>query len=130
LEGEGVLTDKVESTEKKNAFDFVLWKKSKENEPMWDSPWGKGRPGWHIECSTMAAEFFKEFPIDIHSGGIDLRFPHHDNEIAQSEAYYNCDSWVKYFLHSGHLHILGRKMAKSLKNFITISEILTKFNAR
>ena len=68
--------------EKKSETDFALWKKSKENEPKWDSPWGQGRPGWHIECSAMAAEYFKEYPLDIHSGGIDLRFPHHDNEIA------------------------------------------------
>ena len=91
LEGEGVLTTDLEASEKINKFDFALWKKSKEGEPWWDSPWGKGRPGWHIECSCMAAEYFKEWPIDIHSGGIDLRFPHHDNEIAQSEAYYECD---------------------------------------
>lgn len=80
-EGEGVLTD-IETSDKKNKFDFALWKKSKENEPEWNSPWGMGRPGWHIECSAMASEFFQEYPIDIHSGGIDLRFPHHDNELA------------------------------------------------
>lgn len=80
-EGEGVLAD-TESKDKKNPFDFALWKKSKTGEPEWDSQWGKGRPGWHIECSAMVSEFFKEYPIDIHSGGIDLRFPHHDNEIA------------------------------------------------
>lgn len=82
LEGEGVLTGNLEAQDKRNMFDFALWKKSKENEPMWDSPWGQGRPGWHIECSAMASEFFKECPLDIHSGGVDLRFPHHDNEIA------------------------------------------------
>lgn len=81
-EGEGVLTTDIEVSEKLNKTDFALWKKSKENEPSWASPWGQGRPGWHIECSCMAAELFKECPIDIHSGGIDLRFPHHDNEIA------------------------------------------------
>lgn len=128
-EGEGVLAD-VETTDKKNSYDFALWKKSKENEPQWNSPWGKGRPGWHIECSAMASDFFKEFPIDIHSGGIDLRFPHHDNEIAQAEAYYDCDSWINYFIHTGHLHIEGRKMSKSLKNFITIKHILSQYNAR
>ncbi|CDW84464.1 cysteinyl-trna synthetase [Stylonychia lemnae] len=128
-EGEGVLTD-AETTEKKNQFDFALWKKSKPGEPVWDSPWGQGRPGWHIECSAMAAEFFKEFPIDIHSGGIDLRFPHHDNEIAQSEAYYDCDNWINYFIHTGHLHIEGKKMSKSLKNFITIRYILDQYSAR
>jgi len=78
----------------------------------------------------MAAEFFKEYPIDIHSGGIDLRFPHHDNEIAQSEAYYNSNQWINYFLHTGHLHIDGKKMSKSLKNFISIKHILTEYNAR
>lgn len=127
-EAEGVLT--AQATDKKNACDFALWKKSKEGEPWWDSPWGQGRPGWHIECSAMAAEFFKEYPIDIHSGGIDLRFPHHDNEVAQSEAYYDCDSWITYFLHSGHLHIEGKKMSKSLKNFITIRHILETYNHR
>ena len=91
MEGEGVLTEGAAVSEKRNPFDFCLWKKSKPAEPLWESPWGQGRPGWHIECSTMASEFFKECPIDIHSGGIDLRFPHHDNEIAQSEAYYDCD---------------------------------------
>ena len=130
LEGEGVLTTDLEASDKLNKFDFALWKKSKDSEPWWDSPWGKGRPGWHIECSCMAAEYFKEWPIDIHSGGIDLRFPHHDNEIAQSEAYYECDQWINYFLHTGHLHISGKKMSKSLKNFITIKHILTEYTAR
>lgn len=130
LEGEGVLTADLEASEKLNKFDFALWKKSKAGEPAWDSPWGQGRPGWHIECSCMAAEYFKEWPIDIHSGGIDLRFPHHDNEIAQSEAFYECDQWINYFLHTGHLHIMGKKMSKSLKNFITIKHILSEYNAR
>jgi len=129
-EGEGVLTADQEKPEKKSEMDFALWKASKENEPWWESPWGKGRPGWHIECSAMCSSLFKEYPIDIHSGGIDLRFPHHDNEIAQSEAYYDCDQWVNYWLHTGHLHIHGKKMSKSLKNFITIKDILGKFNAR
>ena len=130
-EGEGVLTsgDDVKK-EKKNAFDFALWKKSKEGDPFWESPWGKGRPGWHIECSAMANDIFKEHPIDIHSGGVDLRFPHHDNEVAQSEAYYNCDQWIKYFWHTGHLHIEGKKMSKSLKNFITIKEYLKTYTPR
>lgn len=90
-EAEGVLVSDEEQKEKLNPMDFVLWKKSKPGEPLWHSEFGDGRPGWHIECSAMAAEFFKEYPIDIHSGGIDLRFPHHDNEIAQSEAYYECN---------------------------------------
>lgn len=129
-EGEGVLAGDLEAQEKLNKFDFALWKKSKEGEPWWESPWGNGRPGWHIECSCMAAEYFKEWPIDIHSGGVDLRFPHHDNEIAQSEAYYECDQWINYFLHTGHLHIQGKKMSKSLKNFITIKHILTQYTSR
>lgn len=103
-EGEGVLTN-AETTEKRDAADFALWKKSKEGEPKWPSPWGEGRPGWHIECSAMAASIFKKYPIDIHTGGVDLRFPHHDNEIAQSEAYYKCDNWINNFWHTGHLHI-------------------------
>ena len=81
-EGEGKLTGENVEQEKRNVRDFALWKKSKEGEPSWESPWGPGRPGWHIECSAMAGEIFKSFPIDIHSGGLDLKFPHHDNEIA------------------------------------------------
>lgn len=127
-EGEGDLTD--QASEKKNTTDFVLWKKSKPGEPKWSSPWGEGRPGWHIECSVMASHLLGE-TFDIHSGGIDLRFPHHDNEIAQSEAYYNKgQEWVKYFLHSGHLTISGCKMSKSLKNFITIKEALKTITCR
>lgn len=128
-EGEGVLAS-AEASDKKSGADFALWKKSKPGEPKWDSPWGEGRPGWHIECSAMAANVFKKHPIDIHTGGVDLRFPHHDNEIAQSEAYYSCDNWINNFWHTGHLHIEGKKMSKSLKNFITIKAILDKFNAR
>lgn len=118
-EGEGVLTNS-ETSEKRGEADFALWKKSKPGEPKWPSKWGEGRPGWHIECSAMAASIFKKYPIDIHTGGVDLRFPHHDNELAQSEAYYNCDNWINNFWHTGHLHIAGKKMSKSLKNFITI----------
>ncbi|KAH8584503.1 cysteinyl-tRNA synthetase [Cryptosporidium sp. chipmunk genotype I] len=121
LEGEGELGEHLK--DKKSPLDFALWKKAKPEEPCWDSPWGKGRPGWHIECSVMASNTLG-FPIDIHSGGIDLRFPHHDNELAQSEAHYDQTQWVNYFLHSGHLHIHGSKMSKSLKNFTTIQEIL------
>ncbi|KAJ3321127.1 hypothetical protein HDV06_004580 [Boothiomyces sp. JEL0866] len=117
---EGELAD---STGKRTPFDFALWKNSKPGEPAWDSPWGKGRPGWHIECSVMASEILGE-KMDIHSGGIDLAFPHHDNELAQAEAHYNCKQWVNYFLHAGHLHIENLKMSKSLKNFITIKEAL------
>ncbi|KIM45332.1 hypothetical protein M413DRAFT_66439 [Hebeloma cylindrosporum] len=124
--GEGSLSSK---TGRRSTADFALWKASKPGEPSWPSPWGPGRPGWHIECSVMASAIFGD-NMDIHSGGIDLAFPHHDNELAQSEAYHKCNSWVNYFLHTGHLHIEGLKMSKSLKNFITIDEILEKFTAR
>lgn len=127
-EGEGALI--TETSEKTNPQDFALWKKAKENEPSWDSQWGKGRPGWHIECSAMAGAVFKEYPIDIHSGGIDLKFPHHDNEIAQSEAYYKCDNWVNNFWHTGHLNISGLKMSKSLKNFTSIKQMLETYTAK
>ncbi|KAL4883034.1 tRNA synthetases class I (C) catalytic domain-containing protein [Aspergillus karnatakaensis] len=124
-EGEGALTNKT--TEKRSKSDFALWKSSKPGEPSWSSSWGRGRPGWHIECSAMAsARLGKQ--MDIHSGGIDLAFPHHDNELAQSEAYWHShdDQWVNYFLHMGHLSIQGSKMSKSLKNFTTIREALEK----
>ncbi|KAJ5050752.1 uncharacterized protein L3040_002623 [Drepanopeziza brunnea f. sp. 'multigermtubi'] len=124
-EGEGSLSKSVGG--KRGAGDFALWKKSKPGEPFWDSPWGKGRPGWHIECSVMASDVLGS-EMDIHSGGIDLAFPHHDNELAQSEAYY-CEhghehNWVRYFMHMGHLSIAGSKMSKSLKNFQTIKDAL------
>ena len=131
-DGEGALSSK--STEKRSDSDFVLWKASKAGEPSWPSPWGDGRPGWHIECSAMASDVLGRV-LDIHSGGIDLAFPHHDNELAQSEAYWHhaADSaaaqqkqWVNYFLHMGHLSIQGSKMSKSLKNYITIREALSK----
>jgi cysteinyl-tRNA synthetase len=124
-EGEGDLSINPLS-KKKSAADFALWKKSKEGEPFWTSPWGNGRPGWHIECSVMASEILGE-KLDIHTGGEDLAFPHHDNEIAQSEACFDCDQWVNYFMHVGHLHVEGQKMSKSLKNFTTIKEALVRF---
>ncbi|XP_066919805.1 cysteine--tRNA ligase, cytoplasmic-like isoform X2 [Clytia hemisphaerica] len=127
-EGEGDLSQ-ASSGEKKSDRDFALWKKSKPGEPEWDSPWGKGRPGWHIECSVMASDILGS-NIDIHTGGVDLKFPHHDNELAQSEAHYGCDQWINYFLHAGHLTIEGCKMSKSLKNFITIKDALKKNSAR
>ncbi|KAK4039633.1 tRNA synthetases class I (C) catalytic domain-containing protein [Parachaetomium inaequale] len=132
-EGEGSLSKSLEG--KKRSGDFALWKKSKPGEPYWPSPWGAGRPGWHIECSVMASDKLGE-QMDIHSGGIDLAFPHHDNELAQSEAYFHqCDkgehTWVNYFLHMGHLSIAGSKMSKSLKNFQTIQDALaTTYTAR
>ncbi|KAH9946950.1 cysteinyl-tRNA synthetase [Amylocystis lapponica] len=125
-EGEGALSA---ATGRRSAADFALWKASKPGEPYWPSPWGPGRPGWHIECSVMASAVLGD-NMDIHSGGVDLAFPHHDNEMAQSEAYHNCSTWVNYFIHTGHLHIEGLKMSKSLKNFITIDEILQKYTAR
>ncbi|XP_055900435.1 cysteine--tRNA ligase, cytoplasmic-like isoform X1 [Biomphalaria glabrata] len=128
-EGEGELSVSDEAGEKRSATDFALWKASKPGEPSWESPWGKGRPGWHIECSVMASDIFGE-SMDIHSGGFDLKFPHHDNELAQAEAYYENDHWVRYFVHSGHLTIDGCKMSKSLKNFITIKEALKKYTSR
>ncbi|KAM3136490.1 hypothetical protein pb186bvf_011448 [Paramecium bursaria] len=128
LQGDGE-TQKNKQNEKKSNIDFVLWKKSQENEPKWDSPWGLGRPGWHIECSVMASEVLGN-PIDLHAGGIDLQFPHHDNSIAQSEACFNCDQWINYFIHLGHLNIEGLKMGKSLKNFITIKEVLQRYTPR
>ncbi len=114
-------------------MDFALWKASKEGEPSWDSPWGAGRPGWHIECSAMATAAFKGVTggaMDIHSGGVDLRFPHHDNELAQAEAALGIKQWVNYFIHSGHLNIDGQKMSKSLKNFVKIHAALERFPAR
>ncbi|XP_034243855.1 cysteine--tRNA ligase, cytoplasmic isoform X2 [Thrips palmi] len=115
--------------EKRSPTDFALWKKSKAGEPSWDSPWGSGRPGWHIECSVMASAILGP-SIDIHTGGVDLKFPHHDNELAQSEAYFDNDNWIRYFLHSGHLTISGCKMSKSLKNFVTIKDALNKYSSR
>lgn len=124
-EGEGDLSVSEDRlSEKKSPNDFALWKTSKSGEPSWDSPWGKGkfiflkkgfdntelltnnlgRPGWHIECSVMASAILGS-SMDIHTGGVDLKFPHHDNELAQSEAYYDNDEWVRYFLHTGHLTI-------------------------
>jgi len=126
-EGEGSLA--ATDGEKRNPNDFALWKKSKPGEPAWESKWGMGRPGWHIECSVMACHVMKEY-LDIHAGGEDLKFPHHDNEIAQSEAYLDRQQWCNYFWHAGHLHIQGLKMSKSLKNFITIRQAMEMHTAR
>ena len=120
-------------SDKRSVMDFALWKASKEGEPSWASPWGEGRPGWHIECSAMATAAFKGVTggaMDIHSGGVDLRFPHHDNELAQAEAALGIKQWVNYFVHSGHLNIDGQKMSKSLKNFVKIHAALERFPAR
>ncbi|XP_047372748.1 cysteine--tRNA ligase, cytoplasmic isoform X1 [Sciurus carolinensis] len=129
-EGEGDLSISADRlSEKRSPNDFALWKASKPGEPSWPCPWGKGRPGWHIECSAMAGTLLGA-SMDIHGGGFDLRFPHHDNELAQSEAYFENDCWVRYFLHTGHLTIAGCKMSKSLKNFVTIKDALKKHSAR
>lgn len=111
---------------KTDPLDFALWKRSKENEPFWESPWGKGRPGWHIECSTMSLDYLKTQTLDMHAGGRDLVFPHHENEIAQAEALTD-KPFVKYWLHHGLLTINGQKMAKSLGNFITIQDAVKKY---
>jgi cysteinyl-tRNA synthetase len=108
---------------KKGAMDFVLWKPSDAQTPGWESPWGRGRPGWHIECSAMAGEYLGE-TFDIHGGGIDLVFPHHENEIAQSEAANHNHPLAKVWMHNGFLNVEGEKMSKSLGNFVTIHELL------
>ena len=112
--------------QKRNPMDFVLWKASKPNEPAWESPWGRGRPGWHIECSAMSADYLGE-SFDIHGGGKDLIFPHHENEIAQSEAAYG-QSFVKYWIHNGFVNINHEKMSKSLGNFLMIKDILKAYH--
>jgi cysteinyl-tRNA synthetase len=112
---------------KKNPMDFALWKGSKPGEPWWQSPWGQGRPGWHIECSAMSMRFLGP-SFDIHGGGKDLVFPHHENEIAQSECANGCQ-FVKYWLHNGFVNINSEKMSKSLGNFFTIREVLELFDA-
>lgn len=113
-------------TYKQDPMDFVLWKSVKPNEPNWDSPWGKGRPGWHIECSVMSAEHLGAH-FDIHGGGQDLQFPHHENEIAQSEAAHSCQM-ANYWMHNGFVRVDDEKMSKSLGNFFTIREVLGKYD--
>jgi cysteinyl-tRNA synthetase len=111
---------------KKNPLDFVLWKQSKEGEPFWESPWGQGRPGWHIECTAMSIKHLGE-SFDIHGGGADLLFPHHENEIAQSEAFTG-KPFAKYWVHNGFITTNKEKMSKSLGNFFTIKEVLNEFD--
>ena len=111
---------------KKNPFDFALWKSAKPGEPYWESPWGKGRPGWHIECSAMSSKFLGR-TFDIHGGGKDLIFPHHENEIAQSE----CATgtvFANYWVHNGFVNINQEKMSKSLGNFLMVKDVLTHFH--
>ena len=113
------------SDEKEDAMDFVLWKPKKEGEPAWVSPWGEGRPGWHIECSEMSKKYIGD-TIDIHAGGEDLVFPHHENEIAQSEAC-NDEKFANYWMHNAFLNIDNKKMSKSAGNFFTVREISEKY---
>ena len=110
---------------KEDPMDFCLWKGAKEGEPFWESPWGKGRPGWHIECSAMAGRYLGK-TIDIHCGGLDLIFPHHENEIAQSEAAHGCD-FAHYWMHNGFINVDNHKMSKSLNNFFTVRDVAEKF---
>jgi cysteinyl-tRNA synthetase len=112
--------------EKEDPLDFALWKSSKPGEPAWESPWGPGRPGWHLECSAMSEKYLG-IPFDIHGGGEDLAFPHHENEMAQSEAAYGRE-FVRYWVHNGFVRVNAEKMSKSLGNFITIREILSGFH--
>src|SRR5690606_1837009 len=123
---------------KKNPADFVLWKQSADNEPGWDSPWGRGRPGWHIECSAMSERYLWDeikdrlspaahrhpHAFDIHGGGLDLIFPHHENEIAQSRCAHGTSAMANVWMHNGFLQVEGQKMSKSLGNFVTISQLL------
>ena len=115
-------------SEKEHTIDFTLWKAAKPGEPWWDSPWGPGRPGWHIECSAMSLKYLGD-TLDIHGGGQDLIFPHHENEIAQSEAFAGVSPFVKYWLHNGLLQLGDEKMSKSLGNLITVKEALERFSS-
>ncbi len=112
---------------KEHPMDFALWKAAKPGEPAWDSPWGQGRPGWHIECSAMANKYLG-MGFDIHGGGFDLIFPHHENEIAQSEAFAGCGPFAQYWMHNGFITVNEEKMSKSLGNFFTVREILAKYD--
>lgn len=112
---------------KRDPLDFVLWKAAKPDEPSWDSPWGKGRPGWHIECSAMSESYLGTY-FDIHGGGQDLQFPHHENEIAQSEGAHD-HPFVKYWMHNGFVRVDNEKMSKSLGNFFTIRDVLKTYQA-
>ena len=114
--------------EKEHPMDFVLWKAAKPGEPSWESPWGQGRPGWHIECSAMSLKYLGN-TIDIHGGGQDLIFPHHENEMAQSESFTGIKPFVRYWLHNGLLQLGEEKMSKSLGNLVTIREALSKYSA-
>ncbi len=122
-----MISEPAEGVEKESPLDFTLWKGAKPGEPQWDSPWGPGRPGWHIECSAMSLEYLGE-TLDIHGGGQDLVFPHHENEIAQSEAFTGVKPFVKYWMHNGLLQLGGEKMSKSLGNLITVRKALEQYS--
>ena len=121
-------TRKAADETKEDPLDFALWKAAKDGEPFWESPWGKGRPGWHIECSVMSQKYLAADTLDIHGGGLDLVFPHHENERAQSEALTG-KTFAKYWMHHGLLSINSQKMSKSLGNFFTIKDVLAKYPA-
>ncbi|MFX1256339.1 MAG: cysteine--tRNA ligase [Promethearchaeota archaeon] len=125
-EGDSEDQDTIQGDDKRNRRDFALWKKWKEGEPFWESPWGRGRPGWHIECSAMAINFLGE-SIDIHGGGQDLKFPHHRNEISQSEAYTG-KKFANYFIHNGFVNVNDEKMSKSLGNFFLVSDVAKEYD--
>ncbi|OHA04457.1 MAG: cysteine--tRNA ligase [Candidatus Sungbacteria bacterium RIFCSPLOWO2_01_FULL_47_10] len=127
-EAEDAVSRIDDSIKKRNRGDFCVWKFEKPGEPSWASPWGIGRPGWHIEDTAISEHFFGP-QYDIHGGGIDLKFPHHESEIAQQEAASGRKPFVKYWMHTGHLQVTGTKMSKSLKNFITIRDLLKKYSA-
>ena len=114
--------------DKKDPLDFILWQRSKNDEPFWESPWSKGRPGWHIECSSMAYKYLDK-KIDIHGGGSDLRFPHHESEIAQSEAFTGQKPFSQFWLHTGTVMYEGEKMSKSLGNLVLVSDLLKKYSS-
>jgi cysteinyl-tRNA synthetase len=120
--GERVAID----TAKEDPLDFVLWKRAKDGEPFWESPWGRGRPGWHIECSVMSSSLLGRH-FDIHGGGQDLQFPHHENEIAQSEGAYR-EKFVNYWMHNGFVRVDNEKMSKSLGNFFTVREVIARYD--
>ncbi len=125
---ESIMPGAVVGEEKEHSMDFVLWKAAKPGEPSWESPWGLGRPGWHIECSAMSLKYLGD-TLDIHGGGQDLVFPHHENEIAQSESFTGTKPFVRYWLHNGLVQLGEEKMSKSLGNLITIKEALEKYSA-
>lgn len=122
--GERVMVDE----RKRHPMDFALWKSAKPGEPWWESPWGKGRPGWHIECSVMSFKYLGA-SFDVHGGGMDLVFPHHENEIAQAEAYLGIEPFVRYWLHNGFVNMGSEKMAKSLGNVVLAKELIKEFGA-